>query len=599
MKRSVQDVVWHLEDLYDGVEDPRLEEDLAWCKQEAAAFSEAYRGRVATLSPEELLAAIRRFEILQERSRKLLSFSYLFFSTQTQESRASALWQAHLEFASILHRDTLFFELEWNQMPEERVQSTLAHPVLAPYRHYLERILRYRPHILTEPEERVLAEMEPVAGSAWSNLFDKMLGNLKFGIEQRTESEVLGDLYHTSREKRRQAALDLTEGLKGVLPVLGHIFNTVLLHKAITDRMRRFPHWLRSRNLDNEADDEMVEALVDAVASRYDLVQRYYRLKREILGYEELLDYDRYAPIPGTPAVTFQWEEAEKVVLSAFNRFSPDMAEIAGLFFLKGWIHAPVLPGKLSGAFSHPTVPSCHPYVLLNFTGTHRDIMTLAHELGHGVHQFLSRQQGLFSSDTPLTMAETASVFGEMLVFRHLLDQTVQPSEKLALLASKLEDIFATVFRQVSMNRFEDRVHNLRRTDGELDVERISDWWMTTQKDMFGDSVRLLSHYRTWWAYIPHFVHQPGYVYAYAFGELLVLSLFRRYQEMGTSFVPLYLDLLAAGGKAGPARLLEPFQIDLMDPGFWHRGLDLIGEILKEAETEAGKLRTTSLPGHS
>jgi len=225
--------------------------------------------------------------------------------------------------------------------------------------------------------------------------------------------------------------------------------------------------------------------------------------------------------------------------------------------------------------------------------------MTLAHELGHGVHQFLSRQQGLFNSDTPLTMAETASVFGEMLVFRHLLDQTVQPSEKLALLASKLEDIFATVFRQVSMNQFEDRVHNLRRTDGELDVERISDWWMTTQKDMFGDSVRLLSHYRTWWAYIPHFVHQPGYVYAYAFGELLVLSLFRRYQDMGTSFVPLYLDLLAAGGKAGPARLLEPFQIDLMDPGFWHRGLDLIGEILKEAETEAGKLRTTSLPGRS
>jgi len=592
MGRSVKEVIWNLEDLYAHPGDPSLQEDRAECRKESEAFCRAYRGRVANLNAEELHRAVSRLEVLQERSRRLLSFSYLYFSTRTQDSTASALWQAHVEFAAALHRDTLFFEVEWNGMPEAAARALLEHPASASYRHYLEKIRRYQPYTLTEPEERILAEMEPVGASAWGKLFDKVLGRLRFGVEARTQSEVLGDLYHPIRENRRRAAMDLSEGLQSVLPVLGHVFNTVLLDKAVTDRVRRYPHWLRERNLENEADDDVVKALIDAVVSRYDQVNRYYRMKRNLLGHEELVDYDRYAPLPHAPTGAFRWDEAAEIVLSAFGRFSREMREIAALFFDKGWIHAPVLPGKQSGAFSNPTVPSCHPYVLVNFTGTPRDIMTLAHELGHGVHQYLAGQQGLFNSDTPLTMAETASVFGEMLVFRYLLDQTADSSERLGLLCAKLEDTFATVFRQVALNRFEDRVHNLRRTSGELDVEEISRCWISTQEEMFGNSVRLLDHYRTWWAYIPHFVHQPGYVYAYPFGELLALSLFQQYRERGSAFVPLYLTLLSSGGKAPPAELLRPFEIELSDPLFWQKGLDLIRGILEEAEAQAGRLRT-------
>ncbi|HOV87000.1 MAG TPA: M3 family oligoendopeptidase [Syntrophobacteraceae bacterium] len=592
MDRSVQEVIWNLEDLYAHAGDPRLQEDRARCRKESEAFSRAYRGRVASLNGEELHRAVSRLEVLQERTRRLLSFSNLYFATRTQDSAASALRQAHVELAAALHRDTLFFEVEWNGIPEAAARALLEHPALASYRHYLQKIRRYQPHTLTEPEERILAEMGPVAASAWGNLFDKVLGRLRFGVEARTQSEVLSDLYHPMREIRRRAAMDLSEGLRSVLPILGHVFNTVLLDKAITDRIRRYPHWLRERNLENETDDQVVKALIDAAVSRYDLVNRYYRLKRDLLGYEELLDYDRYAPLPHVPTRTFRWDEAAEIVLSAFGRFSREMREIAAFFFDQGWIHAPVLPGKRNGAFSDPTVPSCHPYVLVNFTGTPRDVMTLAHELGHGVHQYLARQQGLFNSDTPLTMAETASVFGEMLVFRHLLDQTSDSSERLGLLCAKLEDIFATVFRQVALNRFEDRIHNLRRTSGELDVEEISLCWTSTQEEMFGNSVRLLDHYRTWWAYIPHFIHQPGYVYAYPFGELLVLSLFRQYQEEESAFVPRYLELLASGGKAPPGELLRPFEIELSDPLFWQKGLDLIRGILEEAEAQAGRLRT-------
>jgi len=586
---SAEEVVWRLEDLYLGPEDSRIAADKAWCRDQGERFAEAYKGKVAGLSPAELLKAIRLFEDLQERAQKLYSFAYLFFSTQTQNPKASSLLQAMQEFYSLLHRDVLFFELEWTQVEEDLAKRVLDHPYLASYRHYLESVRRYRPHMLSEAEERLLAEKEPIGAVAWNTLFDKVLSQLRFGDRQRTESEVLSDLYHANREVRQQAAGELTAGLNGVLHILTHIFNTILLDKSINDRLRKYPHWLRARNLSNEADDGMVEALIAAASSRYDLVQRYYRLKRELLGYDELLDYDRYAPVPGMPEDRLPWEESKKIVLSAYEDFSPQMAGIVHRFFDEAWIHAPVLPGKRSGAFAHPTVPGAHPYILLNYTGTHRDIMTMAHELGHGVHQFLARQQGLFNSDTPLTTAESASVFGEMLVFRYLLQQIKDPRRRLALLCSKLEDIFATVFRQVSMNRFEDAVHNERRQKGELDADRISELWMETQNAMFGNSVRLQEHYRTWWSYIPHFLHSPGYVYAYAFGELLVLALYRQYQEKGAAFVPLYLDLLKAGGKASPGELLRPFGIDLSDANFWHQGLEVLEELLVEAEKAMGE----------
>lgn len=582
-----ENVTWRLEDLYAGEDDPAIEADRSWCRKEADGFSAEYRGRVASLAPGQLLAAVERYEALTERLLRLASFAYLNFSTQTQNAKAGALRQSVQEFHSEIHRDTLFFELEWTQMDDEAAERLAASPELAHYRHFLESLRRYRPHMLSETEERLLAEVAPVGAPAWNTLFDKVLGRLPFGERRRTESEVLSDLHHPDRGVRKQAAAELTDGLSGVLHILTHIFNTILLDRSIGDRLRRYPHWLRSRNMENEADDAMVDALVSAVGSRYDLVHRYYRLKRRLLGYEALYDYDRYAPIPGTPDRTFSWEEARDIVLSAYESFSPKMAETASRFFSGKWIHAPVLPGKRSGAYSHSTVPSAHPYVFLNFTGTHRDVITLAHELGHGVHQFLAAKQGLLNADTPLTTAESASVFGETLVFRYLLGRFEKPAERLSLLCSRLEDSFATIFRQVAMNRFEEAVHNGRREKGELDADRIAELWMDTQRAMFADSVQLLDHYRIWWSYIPHFVHSPGYVYAYAFGELLVLALYQQYRETGSAFVPMYLNLLEAGGGRSPNELLRPFGMDLADPGFWNRGLNALEDLLVDAEREA------------
>lgn len=583
---AVEEVIWDLTGLYAGADDPAIAADGRWCREQAADLSR-YRGKIGELPASGILEAVRALEDLNERAQKLMAFAYLSFSTRTRDAAASALFQSQKELYSELQRDTLFFELEWTGLPEERAPALVSDPVLSKYSHYLTSLRRYGPHLLSEPEERVLAEKEPAGASAWSALFDKMLSQLKFGDKERTESEVLADMYNPDREVRRKAAEELTEGLESLLPFLTHIFNTILLDKSINDRLRKYPTWLSARNLSNEADDGMVEALVSAVLSHYDLVERYYKLKRGLIGYSELYDYDRYAPLPGLPQTRFTWDEAREIVLAAYSSFSPRMAEIASEFFDRSWIHAPVLPGKRSGAFAHPVVPSAHPYVLLNFTGSHRDVMTLAHELGHGVHQYLARSQGLFNSDTPLTTAESASVFGEMLVFRHILQRLASPAEKRAFLCEKIEEIIATVFRQVSMNRFEEAVHTGRRTRGELDPEFISSVWLETQRAMFGKSVRLLDHYGIWWSYIPHFVHSPGYVYAYAFGELLVLALYEQYKREGAGFVPLYLKFLASGGKEKPGDLLRPFGIDLSEPGFWNRGLTIIEDLLREAEKEA------------
>ncbi len=581
---ELKDVVWRLDDLYGGPEAPSLSADRDWCLRTAAEFSKKYAGRLDSLDAQEFLLALQQYEELQERLVRLVSYAYLNFSTQTHDPEASALLQSSREFHSSVHRDTLFFELDWIQLPDSQAEKLLSAPQLSHYRHHLQSLRRYKDHILSETEEKLLTEREPAGRSAWTTLFDKMLSGLQFGPGKRTQSEVLKDLYHQDREVRTAAAEELTEGLQGNLHVLAHITNTLLLEKAIDDRQRNYPHWLKARNLANEADDQMVEVLVNTVVSRYDIVQRYYALKKKVLGLEKLFDYDRYAPLPGLSQKTFTWNEARETVLSALKDFSLPMAETANEFFEKGWIHAPIAWGKRSGAFSHPTVPSVHPYILLNYSGSPRDVMTLAHELGHGIHQFLAREQGLFNAETPLTTAETASVFGEMLVFQHLLKKTPSAREKLAFVCAKLEDIFATVFRQVAMNRFEEGIHRSRRTQGELSSDQISKIWMETQKAMFGESVQLLDHYKIWWSYIPHFVHAPGYVYAYAFGELLVLSLYDRYQKEGESFTDKYLALLAAGGKENPQELLSPFGIDLTREQFWHGGLSFVEGLLEEGE---------------
>ena len=584
------DVIWKLEDLYNSVSDPAIQDDMEWCRKEAGEIRKNFAGRLSDIDPPELLQLVERLEKLSETMGRLGAFSYLNFSTKVNNPEAGAFMQKMKEFSSQIEKEIVFFELEWAELPDEKAEKLLRDPVLLRYHHYLRAARRYRPHLLSETEERLLIEISPAGRSSWISLFDKVLALQRYGEKKRTQEEVLTDLYSPDRNTRKSAADELTDGLKRELHVLTHTFNTVLCDKMIQDRLRKYPDWISSMNLANELDDATVETLVSAVKGRYDIVERYYLLKKRLLALDELYDYDRYAPLPWLPQKQVSWNAAREMVIKAFNRFSPEMADIAERFFKEGWIHAPVIPGKASGAFAHPVTPSDHPYVLVNFTGTLRDVETLAHELGHGVHQVLAAGKGYFNSQTPLTLAETASVFGEMLVFSDILEQLETPEEKLGFSAAKLESIFATVFRQIAMNRFEDGIHNQRREKGELSQDEFSELWISTQSDMFRGSVKLTENYRVWWSYISHFLHVPGYVYSYAFGELLVMSLYALYLEQGDGFRKNYIRLLEAGGSDTPYELLKPFGIDLSDRSFWDRGLLIIDNMVKDAEGLAGKV---------
>ncbi len=581
---GTKDVVWRLEDLYSGADDPSIQNDIEFCLEEAVAIRQEFSGKVESLDASGLLKLVERLEKLSELLGKISAYAYLNFATRSNDPEAGAFLQKIKEAASQVSKELVFFELEWANLEEEKAQKLLQDPILQHYHHYLKSLRRYKPHLLSETEERLLAELSPVGRSSWINLFDKVLAHQRYGKDGRTQEEVLKDLYMPDRQVREKASKELTEGLQKEILVFTHTFNTVLADKMIGDRLRKYPKWISSMNLANELKDETVDSLIEAVTSRYDIVERYYLLKKKLLGLDELYDYDRYAPLPWLPQRNVTWQEAKEIVLGSFGKFSEKMAEIAGRFFEKNWIHAPIIPGKTGGAFAHPVTPSAHPYVLVNFAGTLRDVETLAHELGHGVHQVLAAEKGYFNADTPLTLAETASVFGEMLVFQDILTSLADPKEKLGFSAAKIESIFATVFRQIAMNRFEDAIHNHRRSQGELSTQTFSDYWMDTQRAMFKSSVTLTEQYRIWWSYISHFLHVPGYVYSYAFGELLVLSLYGLYQEEGKPFVQKYLDLLKAGGSQDPYELLKPFGIDLNDKGFWHRGLSIIDHMVKEAE---------------
>ncbi len=582
-------IVWDLGDLYSGPEDRQLSADKDACKKRAAIFAERYRGRVGTLTAPELLDAVKELEAISELMARMASLAHLDFSVKITDARAGAFLQSVREFASLVSRDLVFFDLEWANVPEERAEFLLAEPVLAPYGHYLKTLRRYRPHLLSEVEERLLVEISPVRTSSWVGLFEKVMAARRYGKEGKTQEEVLSGLYSPDRNIRMTAAKDLTAGLREDLPVLTHIINTILADKMIDDRLRSYAGWLSAMNLANELDDDTVACLIASVTRGFGVVERYYRLKRELLGVGKLQDFDRYAPLPHFPSETVRWDACRKTVLDAFVRFSPDMAGIAGRFLDENWIHVPVLPGKTPGAFAHPCVPAVHPYILVNYTGNFRDVETVAHELGHGVHQFLASRTGFFNSQTPLTIAETASVFAELLVFKDLMARLRTREERLAFLCSKIESIFATVFRQIAMNRFEDAIHTRRREVGELSPEDFSALWLKTQQEMFGDSLELTPDYGVWWAYIGHFVHAPGYVYAYAFGELLVLSLYRLYEEGYPDFTRLYLELLASGGSLTPYELLAPFGMDLHSTDFWDRGIHVIDDMVADAERLATK----------
>ncbi len=581
---GTEEVVWRLDDLYESVNDELIADDIDLCEQEAGLLEERCRGKLVELEPAVFARTVRRLERIAENLGRLGTYAFLNFSTQVKDPEAGAFLQRVTETASRINRQLVFFTLEWSRMDDSAARTFLEFPEVAKYRHYLEVIRRQAKHLLLEPEEKLLIEMEPVGRNSWVTLFEKIMGHLQFGEQGRTEEEVLTDLYSPDREVRQQAATDLTGGLQEQLHVLTHIFNTLAAEKMIDDRLRSYPSWDQRRHLENELDAKIVDTLVQSVTSRYDIVGRYYRCKKDLLGLDTLYDYDRYAPVPGMAEVQISWSQCREMVLDAFAGFSKEMAEIGRQFFDKQWIHAQVLEGKQGGAFAHPCIPEVHPYLMVNYTGNLRDVSTVAHELGHGVHQYLAAGQGMYNADTSLVLAETASVFAELLVFKAQLALLDEPAAKRAFICQKLESIFATVFRQVAMNRFEDGMHTTRRQQGELSSQQLSALWLSTQQPMFGDSVTLTEDYGLWWSYISHFLGTPGYVYSYAFGELLVLALYARYQQEGEAFVEKYIGLLAAGGSQSPAELLAPFSIDLDDAGFWHGGLDIIEQMLAQVE---------------
>ncbi len=587
-------VRWDLSHLYADPE-KALEADLDRARDAAAAFAERYRGRLGELTAAELAEAVDAYEELQEPVGRAGAYAHLQFAADTATPAHGALLQRVQERGTEIRQHLIFFDLEWVALDDAHVETLLADDALAKRRHLLASMRRYRPHVLSEPEERILEETANTGDRAWGRLFDEILAGARFqvegpdGPEEMSEEEVLSLLYEPDRERRKAAAGALTEGLKQHSHVLGYIFNTLVQDKATQDRLRTYANPMQARNLSNEIEDDAVRALLDACERGYPTVHRYYRLKAKLLGLDTLHDYDRYAPV-GEPQSERSFDDAKRIVLDAYGDFAPEMADIARRFFDEGWIDAELREGKRGGAFSASTIPSAHPYVLLNYTGHLRDVMTVAHELGHGVHQYLAREQGLFEQDTPLTTAETASVFGEMLVFRRLLKEEIDPKTRLALLCGKLEDAFATVFRQVTMTRFEETLHAARRGEGELPLERINELWLDANRPMLGDAVQLTDDYAWWWLYIPHFVHSPFYCYAYAFGELLVLALVRRFDEEGDTFVPRYLELLRAGGSASPPELLERVGLDIRDPSFWDGGLALLDEMTREAEELAATL---------
>lgn len=576
-------VRWNLSDLYESGE--ALDADLTAAAHEAKSFRERYVGRVAGLEGTELAQALGELEAVVDRLGRAYTYAYLQWVTATADPSRGALLQKVREAYTVASQELIFFDLEWSRVEAGRASRLFQEPVLQRYRHHLELLILRKDYLLSEAEERVLSDLDISGRSSWNRYFDETVSAMRFDLDgtKVTEQEVLSKLHEKDREVRRQAALSLTEGLESQIRTLTYISNTLLADKHIKDRMRGYPHWLASRNLDNETPDETVEALITAVTSRYDLVERFYTLKRRLLGLEKMLDYDRYAPV-GESDRRYRWPEARQVVVAAYRDFNPDVGRIVERFFDESWIDAPVAEGKRGGAFSHGAVPSVHPYIMMNFTGRIRDVQTLAHELGHGVHQYLSREQGVLQADTPLTTAETASVFGEMLVFRRLMESEDSARNRLAMLVGKIDDTMATVFRQVAMNRYEDAVHTERRTMGELSTDRFCEVWMDTQRDMFRGSVTLGEHYRYWWSYIPHFLHTPGYVYAYAFGELLVLALYEEYLKRGETFAEDYIGLLRAGGSDWPHALVGRLGIDLTDLGFWRQGLGAVETLITQAE---------------
>lgn len=587
--------VWNLSDLYKGIDDPEIGQVFQDSRTRADAFEKQYRGVIGnSISVETLFAAFQEYESIFMSSVKPLIYASLVHAADSLDQKNGAFVQKMQAEYTKIYQSLLFFELDLLKLEEANLHALADAPELSDYRHYLRKLLLQKPHRLSEAEERIFVDMGRTGRSAFVRLFEEEFAFKKFNVqiegkvEEWPEEKVLDMLSGQDRERRKTGADALTAGLQDQLRRITYIFNVLGEDKEIQDQYARFPTPEASRHMAEEVSQEMVDVMVDVVSDNYGVVQDFYQFKKGVLGLEELFDYDRYAPIPtGEAERKFSYDEGKKIILDSYHKFSPLFGDTAEKFYAGSWIDAAPRQGKRGGAFCSFVTPDLHPYVLTNYTGKPKSVLTLAHELGHGVHACLMREQTLLNFDTPLVVAETASVFGEMLVFDSLRNTITDPKEKFALYMIKIEEIFATVFRQQVMYKFEQDFHRARREKGELSSEEIGELWIGRQKEMFGDSVNLRDDYKIWWSYIGHFFHTPFYVYAYVFGELLVLALYEKYLEAENKqdFVDTYTTMLKAGGSKSPQELVEPFGFNLSDKQFWQGGMEVIKRLIVEAKS--------------
>jgi len=577
---------WDLADLYPSPDGPEITGDLDRSLEAAKSFRASLEGKVATLSGADLGAAIVEYERIEEVLGRVMSFAHLRYAGDMSDPEIGKFYQSMQERVNAISTELLFFTLEINRIAEDEIQGKQADPALSRYAPWLREVRAFRDHQLSDELEQMLHEKYVAGRAAWTRLFDETMARLRFPVdgETLTTSEVLDRLSHRDGAVRKTAAESLSGVLGENVSLFALITNTLAKDKAIEDKWRQYPRPISARNLSNAVEDEVVSALVEAVRGAYPrLSHRYYAIKAKWFGADKLDYWDRNAPLPDDDDTSISWDTARETVLNAYAAFSPDLAAVGKKFFDNAWIDAPTRPGKASGAFAHPTVPAAHPYLLLNYQGKTRDVMTLAHELGHGVHQVLAGPQGHLMADTPLTLAETASVFGEMLTFRSLLAARTDPAQRRVMLAGKVEDMLNTVVRQIAFHTFEERVHDAR-ADGELTPDQLGDIWMEVQRESLGPAFRFEDSYRVFWSYIPHFIHSPFYVYAYAFGDCLVNSLYAVYQDAEQGFAEKYLAMLKAGGTLRHKELLAPFGLDASDPAFWGKGLEVIEGMIDELE---------------
>ena len=577
---------WDLSDLFASAGGPELAHALTRAESDARNFAGAVAGTLATASAETMAEAIGAYQRIEEVLGRIVSYGQLLFAGDSSDAEVGRLYQTLNERVTAISSHLIFFTLELNRIGDAALAERLAHPALARWAPFLRDLRVFRPHQLADDLERLLHEKDVSGSAAWSRLFDETVAGMTVPLlgETLTVSATLNKLSDADRVVREAAGHAIATAFGERVKLFALITNTLAKDKETVDTWRHYPRPESSRNRSNMVEDEVVDALVSAVTADYPrLSHRYYAMKAKWLGLETLRHWDRNAPLPGDADRRIGWEEARNTVLSAYAKFSPELAQVARPFFEQSWIDAAPRPGKAGGAFAHPTVPSAHPYLLLNYHGRSRDVMTLAHELGHGVHQVLASGQGYLMSGTPLTLAETASVFGEMLTFRALLDAETDPAARRIMLAGKVEDMLNTVVRQIAFYQFEQRIHAERRT-GELVPERINAIWMDVQTRSLGPAFTFDDEYRVFWSYVPHFIHSPFYVYAYAFGDCLVNALYGVYQDGHPGFAAKYLDMLRAGGTKRHRELLAPFGLDASDPAFWRRGLDVIAGFIDELE---------------